>query len=416
MDREAKGCRTHPTRGAPPTQTPSTRTLWGLPTESTMSAALNKDLDEARLELAKAQAQKKRELKRLESGGGSKGVLAALGVGAVQQHAGANFVSVEASAEYAKEKEAQRAARYAAHRAEREAAKEKLRAEEAARKKKEKKGGWFAAKKKKKKKPKPGPRQLLMEKTLRAAYTPTYLRIENTGEVHKDESEFRLLVVSKAFEDLKGTRRKPGGREPESMDWMLRWRKVLDTIEAAFIAHKKDIDVSTLYPVPLTPAEWDGEATVPVEPSQVGELGIGAWGSSSSEDSDSDAEPKVNPRDQWSCLNDPANIWLMSRPESEVLGPQNHGESREATLPQWVKDYGTEKWTREYGPLNKKASAKDYCTAPVTDFTTDNFPGVVDANQWVEDARWDVAGPTSARFQRDKISSAAASANNIRFH
>ena len=40
----------------------------------------------------------------------------------------------------------------------------------------------------------------------------------------------------------------------------------------------------------------------------------------------------------------------------------------------------------------------------------------VDANQWVEDARWDVAGPTSARFQRDKISSAAASANNIRFH
>ena len=106
-----------------------------------MSAALNKDLDEARLELAKAQAQKKRELKRLESGGGSKGVLAALGVGAVQQHAGANFVSVEASAEYAKEKEAQRAARYAAHRAEREAAKEKLRAEEAARKKKEKKGG-----------------------------------------------------------------------------------------------------------------------------------------------------------------------------------------------------------------------------------------------------------------------------------
>ena len=112
-----------------------------------MSAALNKDLDEARLELAKAQAQKKRELKRLESGGGSKGVLAAMGVGAVQQHAGANFVSVEASAEYAKEKEAQRAARYAAHRAEREAAKEKLRAEEAARKKKEKKGGWFAAKK-----------------------------------------------------------------------------------------------------------------------------------------------------------------------------------------------------------------------------------------------------------------------------
>ena len=105
-----------------------------------MSAALNKDLDEARLELAKAQAQKKRELKRLESGGGSKGVLAALGVGAVQQHAGANFVSVEASAEYAKEKEAQRAARYAAHRAEREAAKEKLRAEEAARKKKGKKG------------------------------------------------------------------------------------------------------------------------------------------------------------------------------------------------------------------------------------------------------------------------------------
>ena len=381
-----------------------------------MSAALNKDLDEARLELAKAQAQKKRELKRLESGGGSKGVLAALGVGAVQQHAGANFVSVEASAEYAKEKEAQRAARYAAHRAEREAAKEKLRAEEAARKKKEKKGGWFAAKKKKKK-PKPGPRQSLMEKTLRAAYTPTYLRIENTGEVHKDESEFRLLIVSKAFEDLKGTRRKPGGREPESMDWMLRWRKVLDTIEAAFIAHKKDIDVSTLYPVPLTPAEWDGEATVPVEPSQVGELGIGAWGSSSSsEDSDSDAEPKVNPRDQWSCLNDPANIWLMSRPESEVLGPQNHGESREATLPQWVKDYGTEKWTKEYGPLNKKPSAKDYCTQPVTEFTTDNFPGVIDANQWVEDARWDVAGPTSARFQRDKISSAAASANNIRFH
>ena len=382
-----------------------------------MSAALNKDLDEARLELAKAQAQKKRELKRLESGGGSKGVLAALGVGAVQQHAGANFVSVEASAEYAKEKEAQRAARYAAHRAEREAAKEKLRAEEAARKKKEKKGGWFAAKKKKKKKPKPGYRQVLMEKTLRAAYVPTYLRIENTGDVHKDESEFRLLIVSKAFEDLKGTRRKPGGREPESMDWMLRWRKVLDTIEAAFIAHKKDIDVSTLYPVPLTPAEWDGEATVPVEPSQVGELGIGAWGSSSSsEDSDSDAEPKVNPRDQWSCLNDPANIWLMSRPESEVLGPQNHGESREATLPQWVKDYGTEKWTKEYGPLNKKPSAKDYCTQPVTEFTTDNFPGVIDANQWVEDARWDVAGPTSARFQRDKISSAAASANNIRFH
>ena len=104
-----------------------------------MSAALNKDLDEARLELAKAQAQKKRELKRLESGGGSKGVLAALGVGAVQQHAGANFVSVEASAEYAKEKEAQRAARYAAHRAEREAAKEKLRAEEAARKKRRRK-------------------------------------------------------------------------------------------------------------------------------------------------------------------------------------------------------------------------------------------------------------------------------------
>ena len=115
-------------------------------------------------------------------------------------------------------------------------------------------------------------------------------------------------------------------------------------------------------------------------------------------------------------MNDPANIWLLSRPESEVLGPQNHGESREATLPQWVKDYGTPKWTREYGPLNKKASAKDYCTAPVTDFTTDNFPGVIDANQWVEDARWDVAGPTSARFQRDKISSAAASANNIRFH
>ncbi len=104
-----------------------------------MSATLNKDLDEARLELAKAQAQKKRELRKLESG--NKGVLAALGVGAVQQHAGANFVSVEASAEYAKEKEAQRAARYAAHRAEREAAKEKLRAEEAARKKKEKKGG-----------------------------------------------------------------------------------------------------------------------------------------------------------------------------------------------------------------------------------------------------------------------------------
>ena len=58
-----------------------------------MSATLNKDLDEARLELAKAQAQKKRELRKLESG--NKGVLAALGVGAVQQHAGANFVSVE---------------------------------------------------------------------------------------------------------------------------------------------------------------------------------------------------------------------------------------------------------------------------------------------------------------------------------
>ena len=42
----------------------------------------------------------------------------------------------------------------------------------------------------------------------------------------------------------------------------------------------------------------------------------------------------------------------------------------------------------------------------MTDFTTDNFPGVIDANQWVEDARWDVAGPTSARFQRDKISAA----------
>ena len=93
-----------------------------------MSATLNKDLDEARLELAKAQAQKKRELKKLEVGKGGVGarVGAALGVGAVQQHAGANFVSVEASAEYAKEKEAQRAARYAAHRAEREAAKEKL--------------------------------------------------------------------------------------------------------------------------------------------------------------------------------------------------------------------------------------------------------------------------------------------------
>ena len=143
-----------------------------------------------------------------------------------------------------------------------------------------------------------------------------------------DDAHSILAPIAKAFEDLKGTRRKPGGREPESMDWMLRWRKVLDTIEAAFIAHKKDIDVSTLYPVPLTPAEWDGEATVPVEPSQVGELGIGAWGSSSSEDSDSDAPPKVNPRDQWSCLNDPANIWLLSRPESEVLGPQNHGESR----------------------------------------------------------------------------------------
>ena len=48
-----------------------------------MSATLNKDLDEARLELAKAQAQKKRELRKLESG--NKGVLAALGVGAVQQ-------------------------------------------------------------------------------------------------------------------------------------------------------------------------------------------------------------------------------------------------------------------------------------------------------------------------------------------
>ena len=45
-----------------------------------------------------------------------------------------------------------------------------------------------------------------------AAYAPTYLRIENTGENWKEESEFRLLVVSKAFEDLKGTRRKPGGR------------------------------------------------------------------------------------------------------------------------------------------------------------------------------------------------------------
>merc|ERR1712138_257486 len=111
-----------------------------------MSATLNKDLDEARLELAKAQAQKKRELRKLESG--NKGVLAALGVGDVQQHAAANFVSVEASAEYAKQKEAQRAARYAAHRAEREAAKEKLREEAAARKKKEKKGGWFGAKKK----------------------------------------------------------------------------------------------------------------------------------------------------------------------------------------------------------------------------------------------------------------------------
>ena len=161
-----------------------------------MSATLNKDLDEARLELAKAQAQKKRELKKLEVGRGGVGarVGAALGVGAVQQHAGANFVSVEASAEYAKQKEAQRAARYAAHRAEREAAKEKLREEEAARKKKEKKGGWFGAKKKKKKKPKPGPRQVLMEKTLRAAYAPTYLSIENTGE--ELEGGIRVPLIS----------------------------------------------------------------------------------------------------------------------------------------------------------------------------------------------------------------------------
>ena len=54
--------------------------------------------------------------------------------------------------------------------------------------------------------------------------------------------------------------------------------------------------------------------------------------------------------------------------------------------------------------LEQKSLGQGLLYSTVTDFTTDNFPGVIDANQWVEDARWDVAGPTSARFQRDKIS------------
>ena len=255
----------------------------------------------------------------------------------------------------------------------------------------------FGSAKPKKGKPRPGPRQLLITRTLRAAYPDCGLRasplkIENTGAVWADESEFRILVVSKAFESLEGTRKKPGGAEPESMGWLLRQRKVLATIEAA----GEGIDRASLYPVPLTPAEWDGEATVPVEPSAVGELGIGAWGSSSSEDEDDDAPKPPNPRTQWSCLNDPANRALLARPEAEVLGPMNHGESREAVLPQWVKDYGTPAWVEKYGPLDEKE-------------------GVRDPQQWVEDADAVISGPTCRRFQKDRFTTADARANDLKF-
>ena len=145
-----------------------------------MSATLNKDLDEARLELAKAQAQKKRELKKLEVGRGGVGarVGAALGVGAVQQHAGANFVSVEASEEYAKQKEAQRAAR-SPRIARNGSGQRKIKGGGGRAKKKEKKQGWFGAKKKKKKKPLPGPTVLMTD--VAGGLRATYLRIENTA-------------------------------------------------------------------------------------------------------------------------------------------------------------------------------------------------------------------------------------------
>ena len=131
-----------------------------------MSATLNKDLDEARLELAKAQAQKKRELRKVGKGGNKGGVgrircrrRAATrrrefrergGVGRVRQGEGG-----PASGEV---RRASRNAKRLKKNYERRRPREKKRRRKAA---------GSAQKKKKKKKPKPGPiDSVLMEKTL----------------------------------------------------------------------------------------------------------------------------------------------------------------------------------------------------------------------------------------------------------
>eukprot|EP00591_Stephanopyxis_turris_P006153 CAMPEP_0195524604 /NCGR_PEP_ID=MMETSP0794_2-20130614/24524_1 /TAXON_ID=515487 /ORGANISM="Stephanopyxis turris, Strain CCMP 815" /LENGTH=114 /DNA_ID=CAMNT_0040654857 /DNA_START=224 /DNA_END=568 /DNA_ORIENTATION=- len=49
-----------------------------------------------------------------------------------------------------------------------------------------------------------GPRQMLIEERLNAAFSPTYLDVQNTSHGQKsDESHFKVVVVSDAFE---GTR------------------------------------------------------------------------------------------------------------------------------------------------------------------------------------------------------------------
>lgn len=92
-----------------------------------------------------------------------------------------------------------------------------------------------------------------------------------------DESCFRFLIVSQKFQDLTGTKRKPGKPAPVSMAWDLRQRIVLDTIEAAAKVQGVDIDRATLWPVPLTEAEYDGKETVPASVDDIGEGGIGMW-------------------------------------------------------------------------------------------------------------------------------------------
>ena len=94
---------------------------------------------------------------------------------------------------------------------------------------------------------------------LRAAFTPTTFKVENVGEVHEEESLFRILVVSEEFKGIKS--------------WGLRQKKFNDAITAG--ASMK-IDLTTLWGVPLTKDEFEGNASVPVQCCQV-PGGIGVW-------------------------------------------------------------------------------------------------------------------------------------------